>query len=172
MGLYTNIIKELEDRLRAAQEPGRKLERVKKVLVGTRSKIEGLVDLPVVMITWDDLVSGNFLGEEVAANNMIVESLSLILTIRDGLKNGQADNILFDYQETTGILYLIEDVLDTLYNNVDGVLEPHLNNRIIAKMRLDDFSLGKIPDNDKQVEATIRLSMVCKLFTLNSRGSS
>lgn len=155
MGKIVDVIKEVEDRLRAEIVPAGILDGVKNVFVGKRQNVDFAKDYPLLIIVLEDGSSERFSGQERK-----VADVTISVTIVDRLNNEKEKNLYFDTVAGTGILLLAEKVIDVIHQTSGGVFDPRLAQNSFESMSV---SIGGV---EKMSEPFL---MIPIFFTLKTR---
>lgn len=163
--IYKDIVKEIYDRLDTNKDSidiG-----LKRVAVGTKDMIESMTDTPAIAI---ELI--NFREVQNVAtrggNNLHSEIqvvLNCVYPVFDGLTN----EMLYNIDNQTGLLYFVESVLDTVNETTASVKDPRLSEYAKQGIR---GTFGNLQKHGNFYTFEILLDIVSKNFAFNGRQYS
>lgn len=158
--VFVDVVKELEDRLTTAQGDGLNLSSIKSVKVGPRSEVNAQVNMPLVRISLEDI------AEETQTNIKESATMVIVVDVFDKKYDENSDNILFDSDNSSGFLYLVESVMDTIYEDTSENLDRCLGGTKILGMSVSNFRYTK-----GIIMATISIRVQTSYYTANGRQS-
>ena len=164
MGIYVNIIETIKERLTVAQAAGNLLESVKKIYIGSRALVEGIADTPSITIKFINAEE----TAESAQYRQVLSNIEVILQVHYGLKDEQNKNIYYDWDNSTGILYLIENILDVLNNDTQGNMNPAFDSKLKIHNSPEIGEIVKVGDN--MLTCDIKLKLKSASFFINGRS--
>jgi len=107
MGNKVDLVKEIYDRLYLRSQTGEVLASVKKIRVGSIESARKLNDYPLINIRLNG-GEETFISQPTAKTDLMSVTVSLICPKEDGVSS------LYDTTNSTGILFLLEAVLNVL----------------------------------------------------------
>lgn len=159
MGIKVNVINEIYSRLNTAISGGGALVGVKRIRIGSVEEMRKENDFPIINI---QLLSGR---EEANLPNRQARDEMRVEVLLVHKKLAETNNTLFKVADTTGAIYILEKILNTIDKNTAGSVDNTLN--LTA-----DFIIGYEYDIDESngvIEVRIVVSVKTKSFFLGGR---
>ena len=169
MGIYTKIFTELKNRFESEMSTGKLLDDVKKVQIGSINDNQGTNVYPQLLIKTDS----GFVSEEYTSSRRDSKrsNVSMKITVIDEIGNNyRSNNVYFNDSNSTGILNLIERVLDVLQSDENGVLNPRF---LPCASKSTGISLSEIEImNDQFLTCDISINIITTNYTINDRRNA
>jgi hypothetical protein len=148
VGAITSLIDEVYSRLNTARGAGKKLEEVKNVYIGGRDLVEKPDLTPSILIL---LSSGETIWDEATRGGVHgYTNIDLKFGIKYPIQttaNAVDINLYYDSLQQTGIIYLIEKMLDVIMETTSQAASPTLAQNSRHK---PDVRIGNIGKSDPQ----------------------
>lgn len=157
MGRIVDLIEEIRLRLSTAQLSG-SLTSVKRIRVGSISEARLMSDFPIINI---NLSEGSVIPSFVKAGHTApcIINIQIISNKLDETGNSQ-----YKISGETGIIFLIEEVINAMDNNTSGVLDLGFNAK---SYNLREYNYS-ISESEHVIEASIRMSITTRQFVAGS----
>ena len=158
MGKIVNLLEELRDRLQTEQSSGT-LTEIKRIRVGEISEARLQNDFPIINLS---LVSGSIEPSYIKAGHTAPCTFDIRI-ITNKLKN-DSGNSLYKISDSTGIIFLLEKVINALDNNTSGNLDLGFN-ATAYNLRTYDYSIS---EDEDMIECALTLNLTTKQFIAGS----
>ena len=151
MGVIVDLVEEVRDRLATAQSSGA-LTSVKAVRVCDLNEARKNTDFPFINIR---VLSGEETAEYQATG--FIDSLQIeVRLFHSKLADLSTDNMLYKTGDSTGVLFMLETVLNVIDKNTSDVLELNMN----ATANVNPVYTWDIDDTNSQYyEVTILIQV-------------
>jgi hypothetical protein len=159
MGVTVDVIEEVRNRLETAIGAGNALVGVKRVRVGSTEEARKMNDFPIINI---DLKAGTLDPRFMRTGNVDILNIDILLVVN---KLSSTSNLLYKTSDSTGSLYLLEKLLNTIEKNISGVVDLTFNGKV---NNLKRYTYNITEDNDV-VECLVSLELETRQFLLGGR---
>ena len=179
MGAYVNLIDQVRERIQNQIDNSGSLAEIKKIIIGNRSRVDIHDTLPVLILEIDSITDDYI----VIAQGQKNADFSLRLVLLYPLTGADTDNVYYNTTDSTGIIYLIEKILDVLNSRSRGMVftltfpftfdytgtevDPRLNQQSKTAIKCNVQSIIK---NAGYLEAVINLTASTNFYGINSLG--
>lgn len=154
---YVDALNELLTRLTRGKTSG-SLTAVKSITIGKTNTVEGDIDFPNI-----NIVVNGISDLSIGGNKQNRGTMNITLKITDKNVDTTQSNLLFNTGDSTGILYLIENILDEVYEDVSGsvcgISGPLMNPEI-----------GAIETRNNIISCEISLTVSTARYQINERS--
>jgi hypothetical protein len=134
------------------------------IQVGQRQKVEGNDYLPCINILFNG-VSEKY--ENIGAGLQLVAEVNLGLKLVFPLNDPDAQNILYDHSDQTGMLYFIAETLDVIHSRTDtGAYDPRL---LVNASRPIHVEVGAVEKMADKLVCEIALTLTTRPYNINER---
>lgn len=175
MGVYVTLIDELRNRIESAQASGKKLDSstamgLKKFYIGNRSLVEGLNEMPSIVLSDTDLMitesKFSLNGNKTPAGRVVGE-VGISLFLKFPITDDHAQNRLYKTSDSTGVLYFIEKLLDVLNETTGQTVDPRMGANSLTSA---DWEVSVAAVADTFVVYEIKSKIYTGMISINGRA--